>query len=81
MVERIKALAAQSAMIKTTDTLIAIGSSTGGTEALRELLEVLPPNTPPILMTQHMPEHFTKTFANGLNELCQIQVKEAQEGR
>ena len=78
--ERIKALAAQSAMIKTTDTLIAIGSSTGGTEALRELLEVLPPNTPPILMTQHMPEHFTKTFANRLNELCQIQVKEAQEG-
>ena len=78
--ERIKALAAQSAMIKTTDTLIAIGSSTGGTEALRELLEVLPPNTPPILMTQHMPEHFTKTFADRLNELCQIHVKEAQEG-
>ena len=78
--ERIKTLAAQSAMIKTTDTLIAIGSSTGGTEALRELLEVLPPNTPPILMTQHMPEHFTKTFANRLNELCQIHVKEAEEG-
>ena len=78
--ERIKALAAQSAMIKTTDSIIAIGSSTGGTEALRELLEVLPPNTPPILMTQHMPEHFTKTFANRLAELCQIHVKEAQEG-
>ncbi len=78
--DRIKALAAQSAMIKTTDTLIAIGSSTGGTEALRELLEVLPPNTPPILMTQHMPEHFTKTFANRLNELCQIHVKEAEDG-
>ncbi|MGD9849797.1 MAG: chemotaxis response regulator protein-glutamate methylesterase [Nitrospirales bacterium] len=78
--ERIKALAAQSAMIKTTDTIIAIGSSTGGTEALRELLEVLPPNTPPILMTQHMPERFTKTFADRLNELCQIHVKEAQEG-
>ncbi|MEX0830038.1 MAG: chemotaxis response regulator protein-glutamate methylesterase [Nitrospirales bacterium] len=78
--ERIKALAAQSAMIKTTDSIIAIGSSTGGTEALRELLEVLPPNTPPILMTQHMPEHFTKTFANRLDELCPIHVKEAQEG-
>ncbi len=78
--DRIKALAAQSAMIKTTDTIIAIGSSTGGTEALRELLEVLPPNTPPILMTQHMPERFTKTFADRLNELCQIRVKEAQEG-
>jgi len=78
--DRIKALAAESAMIKTTDTIIAIGSSTGGTEALRELLEVLPPNTPPILMTQHMPERFTKTFADRLNELCQIGVKEAQEG-
>ena len=78
--DRIKALAAQSAMIKTTDSIIAIGSSTGGTEALRELLEVLPPNTPPILMTQHMPEHFTKTFADRLNDLCQIHVKEAQDG-
>jgi len=67
-------------MIKTTDTIIAIGASTGGTEALRELLEVLPPNTPPIIMTQHMPERFTKSFANRLNELCQIHVKEAQEG-
>ncbi len=78
--ERIKALAAQSALIKTTDTIIAIGASTGGTEALRELLEVLPPNTPPIVMTQHMPEQFTKTFAERLNQLCQIYVKEAQEG-
>lgn len=78
--ERIKALAAQSAMIKTTDTIIAIGASTGGTEALRELLEVLPPNTPPIVMTQHMPERFTKSFADRLNELCQIHVKEAKEG-
>ncbi|MDT3779485.1 chemotaxis response regulator protein-glutamate methylesterase [Nitrospira sp. MA-1] len=78
--ERIKLLAAQSAMIKTTDTIIAIGASTGGTEALRELLEVLPPNTPPIIMTQHMPEQFTKSFANRLNDLCQIHVKEAREG-
>ena len=78
--DRIKVLAAESAMIKTTDSIIAIGSSTGGTEALRELLEVLPPNTPPILMTQHMPEHFTKPFADRLNELCQINVEEAQEG-
>jgi two-component system chemotaxis response regulator CheB len=75
--ERIKALAAQSAMIKTTDTIIAIGSSTGGTEALREMLELLPPNTPPILITQHMPEQFTKTFADRLNEYCQFNVKEA----
>ena len=78
--ERIQELARQSSMIKTTDTIIAIGASTGGTEALKDLLEVLPPNTPPIVITQHMPERFTKTFANRLNELCQISVKEAEEG-
>ena len=75
---RPKALA--SAMIKTTDTIIAIGSSTGGTEALKDILEVLPSNTPPIIMTQHMPEKFTKTFADRLNQLCKISVKEAEDG-
>ena len=69
-----------SAMLKTTDTIIAIGASTGGTEALRSILEVLPPNTPPIIITQHMPERFTKHFADQLNQLCQIRVKEAEEG-
>jgi two-component system, chemotaxis family, protein-glutamate methylesterase/glutaminase len=68
------------AMIKTTDTIIAIGSSTGGTEAVKELLETLPPNTPPIVITQHMPERFTKTWADRLNSLCRIVVKEAQDG-
>lgn len=69
-----------SAMIKTTDTIIAIGSSTGGTEAVKEVLEVLPPNTPPILITQHMPERFTKTWADRMNQLCRISVKEAEDG-
>jgi len=69
-----------SAMIKTTDTIIAIGSSTGGTEAVKEILEVLPPNTPPILITQHMPERFTKTWAQRLNSLSRISVKEAEDG-
>lgn len=69
-----------TAMIKTTDTIIAIGSSTGGTEAVKEVLMALPPNTPPILITQHMPEHFTKTWANRMNSLCRISVKEAEEG-
>lgn len=69
-----------SAMIKTTDTIIAIGASTGGTEALRQVLEVLPSNTPPIIVTQHMPERFTKTFADRLNSLCRISVKEAEDG-
>ncbi|BCA54754.1 Chemotaxis methylesterase CheB [Nitrospira sp. KM1] len=70
----------ESAMIKTTDTIIAIGSSTGGTEAVKEVLEVLPANTPPILITQHMPERFTKTWADRLNSLSRISVKEAQDG-
>ncbi|MEC4889555.1 MAG: chemotaxis response regulator protein-glutamate methylesterase [Nitrospira sp.] len=69
-----------SAMIKTTDTIIAIGSSTGGTEAVKNVLEVLPPNTPPIVITQHMPERFTKTWADRMNQLCRISVKEAEDG-
>jgi len=69
-----------SAMLKTTDTIIAIGASTGGTEALRDILEVLPPNTPPIIITQHMPERFTKHFADRLDQMCQIRVKEAEDG-
>ena len=73
-------LTSGSAMIKTTDTIIAIGSSTGGTEAVKEILEKLPPHTPPILITQHMPERFTKTWADRLNRLCRIAVKEAQDG-
>ncbi|MEO7859322.1 MAG: chemotaxis response regulator protein-glutamate methylesterase, partial [Nitrospirales bacterium] len=69
-----------SAMIKTTDTIIAIGSSTGGTEAVKDVLMALPPNTPPILITQHMPERFTKTWADRMNSLCRISVKEAEDG-
>ncbi|THJ14461.1 MAG: chemotaxis response regulator protein-glutamate methylesterase [Nitrospira sp. CG24C] len=69
-----------SAMIKTTDTIIAIGSSTGGTEAVKDVLMALPPNTPPILITQHMPERFTKTWADRMNQLCRISVKEAEDG-
>ncbi|MBI3808275.1 MAG: chemotaxis response regulator protein-glutamate methylesterase, partial [Nitrospirae bacterium] len=69
-----------AAMIKTTDTIIAIGASTGGTEAVKDLLMALPPNTPPILITQHMPEHFTKTWADRMNSLCRISVKEAEDG-
>ncbi len=68
------------AMIKTTDTIIAIGASTGGTEAVKQVLEMLPPHTPPVLITQHMPERFTKTWADRMNSLCRISVKEAQDG-
>jgi two-component system chemotaxis response regulator CheB len=73
-------LTSGSAMLKTTDTIIAIGASTGGTEAVKDVLVALPPNTPPILITQHMPEHFTKTWADRMNNLCRISVKEAEDG-
>jgi len=59
--------------------LIAIGSSTGGTQALEEVLTALPANTLPILIVQHMPEKFTRTFADRLNELCQVNIKEAED--
>lgn len=67
-------------MIKTTDTIIAIGASTGGTEAVKEMLEALPPNIPPVIITQHMPEKFTKAWADRMNGLCAISVKEAADG-
>ncbi len=62
------------------DRLIAIGTSTGGTEALRAVLATLPAETPPILIVQHMPEGFTKAFADRLNGMCKITVKEAEDG-
>ncbi len=62
------------------DRLIAIGTSTGGTEALREVLSALPVDIPPIVMVQHMPEGFTKAFADRLDRLCKIAVKEAEDG-
>lgn len=60
--------------------IIAIGASTGGTEALRVVLERLPKETPGIVIVQHMPEHFTQAFANRMNTLCEIDVKEAEDG-
>jgi two-component system chemotaxis response regulator CheB len=62
------------------DKLIAIGTSTGGTEALREVLSALPADVPPIVMVQHMPEGFTKAFADRLDRLSTIAVKEAEDG-
>ncbi len=67
-------------MIKTTEMVIAIGASTGGTEALKELLEILPADSPGIVIVQHMPEVFTRSFAQRLDELCKITVKEAENG-
>ncbi len=67
----------QSSMLKTTELVVAVGASTGGTEALREFLVALPHDAPGIIIVQHMPELFTRSFANRLNELCKITVKEA----
>lgn len=64
-------------MIKTTEFVVAVGASTGGTEALTDFLKVLPPDSPGIVIVQHMPEKFTTSFAERLNELCNITVKEA----
>ena len=69
-----------TSMIKTTEVVVSIGASTGGTEALRTLLEGMPADSPGIIIVQHMPENFTKSFANRLNELCKITVKEAEDG-
>lgn len=68
------------ALINSTHKLVAIGASTGGTEALKEVLMQMPPNAPGILIVQHMPQLFTKSFADRLNSLCSIEVKEAKDG-
>jgi two-component system chemotaxis response regulator CheB len=68
------------AMPKTTDKIVAVGASTGGTEALRIFLEAMPLDCPGIVIVQHMPEHFTTAFSRRLNDLCRIEVKEAADG-
>jgi two-component system chemotaxis response regulator CheB len=68
------------AMARTTEAIICMGASTGGTESLREVLEVMPGDAPGIVIVQHMPEKFTEAFARRLNSLCQMEVKEAENG-
>ena len=70
---------ASSRNVQRTGALIAIGASTGGTQALEAVLTALPSNTLPILVVQHMPEKFTHTFANRLDDLCRVEVKEAED--
>jgi two-component system, chemotaxis family, protein-glutamate methylesterase/glutaminase len=64
----------------TTDKIIALGASTGGTSAILSFLESMPPDCPGIVIVQHMPEVFTRSFAERLNSLCRIQVKEGSHG-
>ena len=66
-------------MLQTTERVVAIGASTGGTEALRVFLEALPADSPGMVIVQHMPEKFTAAFARRLDGLCAVTVKEAED--
>ena len=68
-----------SAMIQTTERVVVVGASTGGTEALRAFLQAMPPDAPGIVIVQHMPEEFTARFAQRLDGICGITVKEAAD--
>lgn len=68
------------AMVRTTERVVVVGASTGGTEALRSFLEALPADSPGIVVVQHMPENFTASFARRLDSQCRMDVKEAVSG-
>jgi two-component system chemotaxis response regulator CheB len=71
---------AKGSMIRTTDKVVVVGASTGGTEAIRAYLEALPLDAPGTVIVQHMPEHFTRAFARRLDQSCRVTVKEAEDG-
>lgn len=72
--------AATCSMTLTTNKILAIGASTGGTSAIEQVLLSMPSTAPGIVIVQHMPEKFTKAFADRLNKICDIEVREAQHG-
>lgn len=74
-------VAAPRRVLRTTDRIVAIGASTGGTEAIREVLEALPPDAPAIVISQHIPAAFSKPFAERMNRSSQMAVCEAQDGQ
>jgi len=65
--------------VRTTEKVVVVGASTGGTDALKLLLEAMPMDAPGIVIVQHMPEHFTAAFARRIHQLCRITVKEAED--
>lgn len=65
--------------LETTEKIVVVGASTGGTEALRDYLDALPLDAPGMVIVQHMPEHFTAAFAKRLDSLCRVRVKEAED--
>jgi two-component system chemotaxis response regulator CheB len=73
-----KAKIGRDAMLKTTEKVVVVGASTGGTEALKDFLVAMPLDAPGIVIVQHMPENFTTAFANRLDSICHISVKEAE---
>ena len=74
------AAAARRGKFKRSETIIALGASTGGTEALEAVIKHFPVNTPPVVIVQHMPAGFTKIYAERLNRNCMMEVKEAEDG-
>lgn len=72
--------ASGKAMMRTTEQVVVIGASTGGTEAVRTVLEALPQDAPGMTVVQHMPEGFTRSFAERLDRLCRVSIKEAADG-
>ena len=78
--EKMRPLTYNGALAETTQKIVAIGASTGGTEALKEVLMQLPRNSPGIIIVQHMPANFTGPFAERLNSLCEVEVREAKNG-
>lgn len=76
--KRVESLSTQSPILH--EKMIVIGASTGGTEAVKDILTQMPKSMPPILIVQHMPETFTKMFAKRLDNICAIDVKEAEDG-
>lgn len=72
--------AARRGKFKRSDTIIALGASTGGTEALEQVIKHFPKDTPPVIIVQHMPAGFTKLYAERLNRSCMMEVKEAADG-
>lgn len=71
---------AQSGMIKNSDIIIALGASTGGTEALEQVIKGFPADIPPVIVVQHMPAGFTKLYSERLDRSCKVTVKEAEDG-
>lgn len=69
-----------TALTKTTNKVVILGASTGGTQAIETVLKMLPKNSPGVVIVQHMPAGFTKAFAERLNQICEVEVKEAVNG-